>query len=776
MAGKFPYLILRHLLFRHLLLFLLLALQGQARAEDIGPELLQADEAFAFSSSVIDRGTLQASWDIADGYYLYHDRIRFSTTTPGVELGEPELPSGEIKEDEFFGKIAIFRGRVTATIPVIRAPDDIESIQLQALSQGCADIGLCYPPHTQVAQLGLPAASPATAVSSSNTLHALQELDKTLGLNSADDEFLDPDVAFRVVASEVSSGELLLHWDIADGYYLYRDKLAIELATGDGVTIGEPVIPQGETKHDEFFGDMQVFHHEIEVHVPVMRSSGDTTEISLQLGYQGCAEAGICYPPIKKRLPLQLAAYDADATEPAAAQQAGGAPPAPQSGGLTRQDSVVRVLHESSLLWVVVFFFGAGLLLAFTACMYPMIPILSSVIVGQGKSITAGSAFMLSLIYVEAVAVTYAIIGVVSAQLGAGVQAFFQNPWILGGFALIFVALAMSMFGFFHLQLPGALQAKLSATSNRMQGGTLIGVAVMGVLSALIVGPCAGPVLIGALIYTSQSGDYLTGALAMFALGNGLGAPLLVICTSGGKLLPKAGMWMNTVKAVFGVILLGVAILMLERILPGPVTLTLWALLLIVPAVYMHALDALPANASGWQRFWKGLGVAMLVYGVILLFGATTGGRDPLNPLRNFNSVASSQGTAGHAPQHLRFTRIKNVADLEQAVQASSVQGKPAMLDFYADWCTYCVKMEDYTFSDPAVQAALSRVTLLQADVTANDAQDLALLNHFNLFAPPAILFFDRHGKELGDARLVGFLDTGDFLQHLQVTFGESGN
>jgi thiol:disulfide interchange protein DsbD len=348
------------------------------------------------------------------------------------------------------------------------------------------------------------------------------------------------------------------------------------------------------------------------------------------------------------------------------------------------------------------------------------------------------------------------------------VQAFFQNPWILGFFALVFVVLALSMFGFFNLQLPAALQAKLATTSHRMKGGTLIGVGVMGVLSALIVGPCAGPVLIGALLYTSQSGDYLTGTLAMFALGNGMGAPLLVICTSGGKLLPSAGNWMNTVKAVFGVILLGVAILMLERVLPGPVTLMLWALLLIIPAVYMHALDALPQGASGWFRLWKGLGVAMLVYGVILIIGATTGARDPFNPLRNLNTAAIVTGDGAHSSQHLQFNRIKTIDDFQAALLASNAQGKPVMLDFYADWCTYCIKMEDYTFSDPGVQAALAGSTLLQADVTANDADDLALLNHFNLFAPPAILFFDTSGQERRNHRLVGFMDAEEFLVHVK--------
>jgi len=755
-----------------LLPLLLLASPGPAQTENVEQELLQPDAAFVFNASATDRSTLQASWNIADGYYLYRDRIRLSTDTPGVELGEPVLPDGTIKDDEFFGKIAIFRDRVTATIPVRQAPEGIEHIALRALSQGCADIGVCYPPQTQLAQVDLAAAPPAASTPAGDTLQALQTLDQNLGLSSPDDEFLDPDDAFRVDVSEAGPTELLIRWDIADGYYLYRDKLVVRLTAGEGVTAGPVSIPEGEIKHDEFFGDVQVFHHEVEARLPLQRASGDATEVSLQLGYQGCAEAGICYPPNKKQVALSLPAFDPNDAAPAKAMTSGVAPDI--SPGSKSQDDIARVLQESSLLWVVLFFFGAGLLLAFTACMYPMIPILSSVIVGQGKSVTAGSAFILSLIYVEAVAVTYAIIGLVSAQIGAGVQAFFQNPWILGGFALIFVALAMSMFGFFHLQLPSSLQAKLSETSHRMKGGSLVGVAVMGVLSALIVGPCAGPVLIGALIYTSQSGDYLTGALAMFALGNGMGAPLLVICTSGGKLLPKAGMWMNTVKAVFGVILLGVAILMLERILPGPVTLVLWALLLIIPAIYMHALDALPEGASGWMRFWKGLGVAMLIYGVILIFGATTGARDPLNPLRNLNTAAVLPGsTAGHVSPHLQFTRIKRIADLERAVEESSASGKPVMLDFYADWCTYCIKMEDYTFSDPAVQAALADVTLLQADVTANDAQDLALLNHFNLFAPPAILFFGPDGQELGDARLVGFLDATEFLEHVQKVKSE---
>jgi thiol:disulfide interchange protein DsbD len=590
-------------------------------------------------------------------------------------------------------------------------------------------------------------------------VHALDRLD------AVEPELLQPDQAFAFTATARDSNTLQASWKIADGYYMYRERIRFSTDT-PGVELGEPDLPPGKIKNDEFFGKIAVFRNQVTATIPVIRTTGAPDIVWLKAVSQGCADIGVCYPPIKKQLPVSLAAFAPNTITTSTVARADSNPVT------TRQDDIVQVLLDSSPVWVALFFFGAGILLAFTACMYPMIPILSSIIVGQGETVTAGSAFLLSLVYIEAIAVTYAVIGVISAQLGAGVQAFFQNPWILGFFALVFVALAMSMFGFFNIQLPASLQAKLTETSNRRKGGTFIGVAVMGVLSALIVGPCATPVLTGALIYTSQSGDYLTGALAMFALGNGVGAPLLVISTFGGKLLPKAGSWMNAVKAVFGVILLGVAILMLERILPGPVTLMLWALLLIVPAIYMRALDALPDGVSGWHRFWKGLGVAMLIYGVILILGAASGARDPLNPLRNFNTGLAASGDAARASEQLQFRRIKSIADFNTALQDSTAQGKPVMLDFYADWCTYCIKMEDYTFSAPGVQTALAGVTLLQADVTANDAEDRALLNHFNLFAPPAILFFDANGEERSNCRLVGFMDAEEFLAYLKDVLG----
>ena len=756
---------------KRLAALLVLVMPAAFALDSVDQDLLKPDQAFRFSADIVDPATIRVTWDIADGYYLYRDRMRFSTDTPGIELREAALPAGELKDDEFFGKLSIYRKQAVVTIPFLRSTDAPAKLRLSAVSQGCADIGVCFPPHTQLAELALPATSPAPAASDTP-----KSLGDTLGLGAAGDEqFLDADQAFQVSVTPERPDLLLVRWDIADGYYLYREKFKVKLAEGKDVVLGSPSLPPGETKHDEFFGDVQIFHHEAEMRVPLKRTSSEAMDIALQVSYQGCAEAGICYPPIKKTLPVSLPALEANpgtAVNTVTGQAQTTTPPN-ASGVTSRQDDIARILRESSAGWIMLSFFAAGVLLAFTACMYPMIPILSSIIVGQGASITTAKAFTLSLVYVEALALTYAAIGVISAQVGAGVQAFFQNPWILILFALIFVTLALSMFGFFNLQLPASWQARLSHTSHRQKGGTLVGVAVMGVLSALIVGPCAGPVLIGALLYTSQTGDYLTGALAMFALGNGMGAPLLVICTSGGKLLPKAGAWMVTVKAVFGVVLLGVAILMLERILPGPVTLMLWALLLIIPAVYMGALEHVPNDASGWRRFWKGLGIAMLVYGVILMLGAATGARDPLNPLRNLTSVIATPDGGMHASQHLPFQRIKSVEDFDAALKESVRQGKPLMLDFYADWCTYCIKMEDYTFSDRRVQEALAGVTLLQADVTANDASDLALLNHFKLFAPPAILFFGADGKERTDYRLIGYLGVDEFLAHLKGAIGK---
>ncbi|MEW6352810.1 MAG: protein-disulfide reductase DsbD [Pseudomonadota bacterium] len=578
-------------------------------------------------------------------------------------------------------------------------------------------------------------------------------LGERFGFSQRADKFLEPDEAYKPSFIVQDSHTLRAQWDIAPGYYMYRDKFAFKL-DGAGVSLGAAQLPPGESKTDETFGKVEVYHDQVTVTLPLVRAAAAPATITLHATYQGCAEAGFCYPPMTKTVSLNLPAVTDDARA------------AGNLGALPEQDRIARSLAGDNLTLTLLTFFGFGLLLTFTPCVFPMIPILSSIIAGQHVQNTR-RAFILSLTYVLAMALTYTVVGVIAGRFGENLQAASQNPWVLGIFSAIFVALALSMFGLYHLQLPSRWQSALTALSNKQRGGTLAGVAVMGLLSALIVGPCVAAPLAGALIYIGQTGDAALGGLALFALGLGMGAPLLAIGTSLGKWLPQAGGWMDAVKTVFGVLLLAVAIWMLERILPGPVTLLLWALLLIVSGVYMGALERLGPDAIGWHKLWKGLGVALLIYGAFLLAGAASGGNDAFQPLRGL--MAANTARDADAPvAHLAFRRIKTIEQLNQEIAAASAQGKPVMLDFYADWCVACKEMERYTFSDPAVQQALSATVLLQADVTANDDQDKALLKHFGLIGPPSILFFGPDGAERSNYRLVGFLNAEKFLVHVK--------
>ena len=716
-------------------------------------ELLEPDKAFPFEVTVKD-DTLQADWNIPKGYYLYRSKIRFSTDTPGISLGEPQLPAGKIKQDEFFGEIEIYQHPVTAQVPIVRENPEVTEFALKAVYQGCADIGVCYPPITKQVQLTLPAKS-------SGAVAALGALSESLGFGGGnEDEVLEPDQAFQFSMDVADPNTLMAYWQIAPDHYMYRGKISFDLADGQNMQLGQAQLPAGEKKHDEFFGDIEVYHDQIEARIPLIRTNLEATTIQLTATYQGCAEkTGICYPPIKKTLSLALPAT----TSMAAVTEA--VSPLPQPEVMSEQDQIAASLASGNTLLIILTFFGFGLLLAFTPCVFPMIPILSSIIVGQGESITTRKAFFMSLTYVLAMALTYTVAGVIAGWFGENLQAAFQNPWVLGSFAAIFVALSLSMFGFYELQMPSALQSRLTEISNRQQGGTLVGVAIMGFLSALIVGPCVAAPLAGALIYIGQTGDAVLGGAALFALSLGMGAPLIAIGTSAGKLLPRAGGWMDAIKAVFGVLLLAVAIWMLERVIPPAVIMLLWAILLIVSAVYMKALDSLSADSSGWQKLWKGIGVVLLVLGTLQLIGAAAGGRDYMQPLKGLQLGVG--GGAVSSEQHLAFKRIKSVDDLQGELANASKQGKLVMLDFYADWCVYCKDYEKYVFTDPRVQQALSNVVLLQADVTANDELDKALLKHVNVTAPPAILFFDTHSTEMRGYRLVGSMDADEFLAHV---------
>jgi len=783
---------------------LLLALPT-ARAER---EFLRPDQAFSISGRA-EGQTILVKWRIADDYYLYKTKFRFSTETGGIELGIPRLPAAEIKQDQFFGNIEIYRGEIEVEVPYSLKGTAPEIVELQTRSQGCAEDGICYPPHTQNLLIALSpeadapppvaataAAAMAESIASSgaatptsiesgdsvpetqpepaggNALAELTALGQDLGL--PEDDVLPVEQAFVFQAEALDGNTLGLRWDIAEGVYLYRDKIRIELESAD-VRLGDYSLPQAEIKHDTItpegeIGDVAVYHNQVDLNLPLLRSTAEPGEINLKVSFQGCAERGICYPPVRKSLVLNLPAGTAagTASTSAAPAPAASAPVAAPRGTApeAEQDRLARLISEGNMLLIFGAFFLIGLGLAFTPCVFPMIPILSGIIAGQGRNISTRLAFMLSLVYVLAMAVTYTLAGVAAGMFGANLQAAFQNPWILSGFALVFVALALSMFGFYNLQLPASWQSRLSDFSNRQEGGTLTGAAIMGLLSALIVGPCVAPPLAAALIYIGQTGDPVLGGLALFAMSLGMGAPLLAIGTSAGKVLPRAGAWMDAVKGVFGVLMLGVAIYLLERIIPESASMLLWGLLLLVSGIYMGALDPLAVEASGWAKLWKGLGLALVVYGGSFLIGVAAGGHDTLQPLRGVLNGAGG-GSADAGEQHLAFKRIKSTADLDRELAAARAAGKPVMLDFYADWCTYCKQMERNTFPDPGVRQALADFVLLQADVTDQDEDDLALQKQIGIPAPPAMIFWGRDGVELAHLRLLGFEDAADFANHV---------
>jgi thiol:disulfide interchange protein DsbD len=573
-----------------------------------------------------------------------------------------------------------------------------------------------------------------------------------LGGVSSDEDFLPPDVAFQLSAAADGSAAVSLNWIIADGYYLYRHRVAVKTETS-GFTVGVPVLPDGKKKTDEFFGQVEVYYQQLDATVPLERAAGADT-VELKVTYQGCADAGLCYPPITKTIEVAL--------PPPGAQAPTGALGQPK---VAEQDRLASLISGGNILVVMASFFGFGLLLAFTPCVLPMIPILSGIIAGQGKRATPGRSFMLSLTYVLGMALTYTIAGAAFAAAGQQAQSFFQQPWILVVFALLFVALALSMFGLYELQLPAGLHNRLHAASGRQKTGTYTGTFIMGALSALVVTACVAPPLVATLAVIGQTGNIFRGALALFSLALGMGAPLLLVGVAEGKLLPKAGAWMDKVKALFGVMFLGVAVWMLERILPGPLTVALWALLAFVAGYYFGGFSKSGGHGHAPAHpVARGIGLFAMVYGVILLVGAAAGNSDPLQPLKGL-SLRGVQGEAAIAAAELPFVPIRSVADLDQQLQGAA--GRPVMVDFYADWCVSCKEMDKYTFSDEQVRQDLGNFLLLKADVTANGDDDQALLQRFGIFGPPTTAFFGPQGGECRNFRLVGFVAAEEFRQHL---------
>jgi thiol:disulfide interchange protein DsbD len=582
---------------------------------------------------------------------------------------------------------------------------------------------------------------------------------------AADDDFLDPSLAFRFSAKMADPHTVSVTFNIADGYYMYRERFKF---TAVGATLGEPNIPAGKVKFDETFNkNVETYHGSVTISLPVQANGPFTLKASAQ----GCADKGLCYSPqdysanlvgansansasspavppsLIARLQGPAPAMDTPATAAAATSPRAIDAPAPvvtYTAPRSELSGIAMVLGEGRLLAIVPAFILLGLGLAFTPCVLPMVPILSSIIVGEGAT-HRWRGLVLSIAYSLGMAIVYTLLGVAAGLAGEGLAAALQNPWVLGAFGLLIAGMALSMFGVYDLQLPASLQTKLAGASGRQSSGKLAGVFMMGAISALIVGPCVAAPLAGALVYISQTRDVFIGGAALFSMALGMSIPLLLVGVSAGSLLPKAGAWMDAVKRFFGVLMLGMALWLTAPVLPQVAQMILWAALLLGYGMYLLR------HTRHWAAMTAGAVFAIL--GAMQVVGVASGGRDALSPLAHLG------GGTQHKP--LAFTRIKTVAQLDAALAQTG--GKTAMLDFYADWCVSCKEMEKLTFVDPAVQATLANSVLLQVDVTANDAADKAMLKRFGLFGPPGIILFDRTGREIADSRVIGYQDARKF-------------
>ncbi len=736
-------------------LFLLLSSFSLAQSE---ADLLPVDKAFAFKANVVNNEIL-LNWDIAQGYYLYKEKINISADF-SAQLGHAQFPKATIRNDEFFGKIGVYRDNVIVVVPVLKG--DAKSILLTVSYQGCADLGVCYPPITKSVALNISSMNaPYSLVNnafnlfSQATNKAQSIVEKIIPIS---DEPLPADEAFKFSVVAPDANTLLAKWAVHKEYYLYHNKFLFDIK---GAKFGDIVFPKGKIKDDEFFGKNEVHKGVLEVKIPLIDVS--TQPITFSVKYQGCWEGGVCYPPQEKTEDIMLPSQVSDSNINTATAPEKNPVANVAQVELNDTDKITALLQQDSILLVLASFFGFGLLLSLTPCVFPMIPILSGIIVGQKGEVSTKKALVMSIVFVLSMGITYSIAGVLAGYFGENLQVLFQTPWILAVFSLIFVALAFSMFGYYEIQLPASLQGKITKISNNQEGGHLIGVAVMGFLSALIVGPCVAPPLAGALIYIGQTGDALLGGLSLFVMSLGMGVPLIAIGAGVSK-LPKAGGWMDNVKYVFGILMLAVAIYLLDRIISPLTSLILWAMLITVSPIAMGVLNTQTNISSPWQRIFKALGLIILGYGILLWVLVARGGGDMLQPLSGWGASSVATESA-----HIKFERIKSVSELDQILAKAKSNNQIVMLDFYADWCISCKELERFVFSNANVANEMANVIALQADVTENNAHDKALMKRFDLIGPPAILFFN-NGVENRLQRIIGEINAQDFLTHLNKT------
>ena len=721
-----------------------------AQAQNTGERPAPPEDVFRYV--IFDAGdALEIDWAIDDGAYMYRSEFDFAVADPAVILGMPELPEGTIHSDEFLGEQIIYRGNFFVRIPYAISGDRPESLILTIKSRGCLDSGYCYMPQTWIETVALQPPGKQKLMLGNLTSNAL-------------DSVLPADEVFVPNMYAIDGNTIGFGIRVLPDYYLYRSKIDVR-SLSDVARAGKVELPAGIVKTDEWLGEQEVYFDEVFGKVAIARATPDALQLDIKLSYQGCKVDGICYLPTSKVFTVSLP--EATAVSELSRPPADGAP-------VSEQARLARIITGSSIWLAVGLFFLAGLGLAFTPCVLPLVPILSGIIAGEGDDVSPMRGFTLALSYVMGMAIVYTVAGVAAAAAGLQLAATLNQPWILVLFAGLFVVLALGMFGAYDLQMPSSMQSRLSAISGSQKTGTMVGAFVMGALSSIIVTACVAPALIAALTVIAQTGDMLRGGGALFAMSLGMGAPLLLVGAAQGKLLPKAGAWMVAVKNMFGFMMLGLAVWMLSRFLSGTVTMLLWAVLVFMAGVFMGGLTTLTTGSTGAQKLGKGFGFLAIIYGVILLLGALSGGGNPLQPLA---SVKLGGGTLVAEQEHqLPFQRIKTVTDLDRAVAAAASEGKTTLLDFYADWCISCKEMEAYTFTDSEVRAALANTVWLQADVTANDEADQALLQRFGVFGPPTIIFFGADGEQRHGYEVVGYMKANDFAEHVRQTFAVSAS
>ena len=647
---------------------------------------LKAEDAYRYAAA--DTGsTIEVDWFVEPGYYMYRGKMSYESASDAIVLGNYALPDGEPHEDEFFGVQEIYRDSFFVSIPYTVVGELPESVDIIIKSQGCSEaFGFCHPPQSWTESIRL------VARNDDPDKITLGDTFGSFG-SGANSDFLPVDEAFEPILTAIDGNSVEVAFRITDGYYLYKDKITAR-ADSDIAQAGILDLPTGKMKTDQYFGEQEVYYGDVFGKLSIARATPEAMDLDIEVGFQGCAEDGICYPPVKRMLSVSLPAATAVSALSAVNTTAAAAAPM-----VSEQAKLAQIITGSSLLLVIGTFFGAGLLLAFTPCVLPMVPILTGIIAGEGKDVSAMRGFMLALSYVLGMALVYTAAGVGAAAMGSGMQlqATFNQPASLAAFSLVFIVLAAGMFGMYDLQMPSGIQSRLATVSSNQRAGTTIGAFVMGAVSSLIVTACVAPALIAALTVMAQTGDMVRGGTALFAMSMGMGAPLLAMGAAQGKILPKVGAWMEAVKNGFGFMLLGLAIWMMSRALPGEITLALWGILVFMAGVYMGGLTTLTPESPGIRKFGKGAGLLAVIYGAVLLVGSLAGSNSLLRPLDGLTAGVATVSGSGEvvAQRHrgLDFQRIKTTGDLDAALASASASGKTAMLDFYADWCVSCIEM-----------------------------------------------------------------------------------